>query len=59
MEMTGRRNEVETEITPEMIEEGELAFVEYEPLFESRVEAVCRIFRWMTAAKKPQADKSE
>lgn len=42
----------EIEITPEMIEAGEVALSEYNTYFDSRDEAVCRIFRQMVSARR-------
>ena len=44
--------ETEIEITPEMIEAGEIALSEYDSEIEGRDIGVCRIFRRMIEAKK-------
>lgn len=41
----------EIEITPEMIEAGELAFSEYDPRFEGPRDLVIRVFTRMKAGK--------
>jgi hypothetical protein len=40
----------EIEITPEMIEAGELAYLEYDRLFEDRGEMIRRVFTAMAEA---------
>jgi hypothetical protein len=49
--VTGR---LEIELTPEMIEAGELALSEYDPEMEPDSEAVTRIFRAMVRARKEE-----
>lgn len=44
----------EIEVTPEMIEAGEIAFCEFEPLSETRAEAVARIYREMVKVSRSQ-----
>lgn len=44
------------EVTPEMIEAGEMAFYDYDPRFERAPNMVARVYRAMAAARQREID---